>query len=150
MAAHAFSALDRSTPPDRDRSIRGFTLIELLIVVAIIGILVSIALPAMRNAPAKAKEAVLKADLFTMRSCIDQYLADRGHYPASLDELVEKGYLRFVPVDPITKSSESWQEIPVEPSEEEELAPTEETGGIIDVRSGAGGVGLDGTPYAEW
>lgn len=150
MAVYNDSHASSPTPSDRDRSTGGFTLIELIIVVAIIGILATIALPAMRNAPTKAKEAVLKADLFTMRSCIDQYLADRGHYPASLDELVEKGYLRFVPVDPITKSNETWEEIPVEPSEEEELAPTDETGGIIDVRSGAGGVGLDGTPYSEW
>ena len=129
-----------------------------LLVVAVLGsalaqleaTVVTIALPAMRNAPTKAKEAVLRADLFTMRSCIDQYLADRGHYPASLDELVEKGYLRKIPVDPLTESDGTWEEIPVEPSEEEELAPTDETGGIIDVRSGATGVGLDGTPYSEW
>jgi len=150
MAVQSSHSEPGSPSSSWNRSTKGFTLIELIIVVAIIGILATIALPAMRNAPTKAKEAVLKADLFTIRSCIDQYLADRGHYPASLDELVEKGYLRFIPVDPITKSDETWEEIPVEPSEEEELAPTDETGGIIDVRSGAAGVGLDGTPYSEW
>ena len=129
----------------------GFTLIELIIVVAIIGILATIALPAMRNAPQRAKEAVLKEDLFTMRSCIDQYLADKGHYPDGLQILVDDGYLRFIPIDPITKSSETWVEIMADPDQEEDLEPTDGTSpGIIDVQSGAEGVGLDGTPYSEW
>ena len=133
---------------------RGFTLIELMVVVAIIGILAVVALPAMRTAPLKAREAVLKADLYQIRSCIDQYLGDKGQYPESLQALVDAGYLRFVPVDPITRSPDTWVELQASPSEFEELEPIEEDlggfVGIIDVRSGAGGVALDGTLYSEW
>jgi len=131
----------------------GFTLIELIIVVAIIGILATIAMPAMRNAPQKAKEAVLKEDLYAIRSCIDQYLADKGHYPSSMQELVDEGYLRFVPVDPITRSTSTWVEIFVDPETEDGLEPTDDSGGgpgVIDVRSGADGTALDGSAYSEW
>jgi general secretion pathway protein G len=128
----------------------GFTLIELIIVVAIIGILATIAVPALRNAPLRAKESVLREDLFSIRSCIDQHLADRGQYPTSLADLVEKGYLRAIPVDPLTKVAE-WTEVPTEAAAEEELQPTEdEQPTINDVHSKAPGLGLDGTPYAEW
>lgn len=132
----------------------GFTLIELMVVVAIIGILAVVALPAMRTAPLKAREAVLKADLYTIRSCIDQFLGDKGQYPESLQGLVDAGYLRFVPIDPITRSPDTWVELQASPSEFEELEPIEEDlggfVGIIDVRSGAEGVALDGTLYSEW
>ncbi len=133
---------------------RGFTLIELMVVVAIIGILAVIALPAMRTAPLKAREAVLKADLYQMRSCIDQYLGDKGQYPESLQGLVDAGYLRFMPFDPITRSPDTWVELQATPSEIEDLEPIEEDlggfVGVIDVRSGAQGVALDGTLYSEW
>jgi len=131
----------------------GFTLIELIVVIAIIGILATIAMPAMKNAPQRAREAVLKEDLYQMRSSIDQYLADKGHYPGSLEELVTEGYLRRLPEDPITKSSQTWQVEYASAEEEEDLEPNGEGGGgpgIIDVRSGAEGNGLDGTPYSEW
>jgi general secretion pathway protein G len=132
----------------------GFTLIELMVVVAIIGILAVIALPAMRTAPLKAREAVLKADLYQIRSCIDQYLGDKGQYPESLQGLVDAGYLRFVPYDPITRSPDTWVELQATPSEIEELEPIDEDlggfVGVIDVRSGAQGVALDGTLYSEW
>lgn len=131
----------------------GFTLIELIVVIAIIGILATIAMPAMKNAPQRAREAVLKEDLYQMRSSIDQYLADKGHYPGSLEELVSEGYLRRLPEDPITKSSQTWKVEYASAEDEEDLQPNGEGGGgpgIIDVRSGAEGNGLDGTPYSEW
>ena len=127
----------------------GFTLIELIIVVAIIGILAMVAMPAVRNAPERTKEAVLKENLYQIRSCIDQHLADHGVYPESLQVLVDKGYLRRMPVDPILESDQ-WEEIPVDPETDEELQPADGAGGIIDVRSRAPGTALDGTNYSDW
>jgi general secretion pathway protein G len=134
---------------------RGFTIIELMIVVAIVGILAAVAMPNMKDAPRRAKEAVLKENLFQMRSCIDQHLGDHGEYPASLDELVDAGYLRFKPVDPFTESADTWVEIPADDEDVEDLQPFDEdlattTQGIIDVRSGSALISLGGTPYAEW
>ncbi len=128
------------------RNERGFTLIELLIVIAIIGIIAGMAVAQLRTAPQRAREAVLKEDLYAIRDVIDQYFADKGKYPESLDTLVEEGYLRKIPVDPITGSEESWQAVQAEASDED----TEGAGGIIDVKSGADGQALDGTRYADW
>jgi general secretion pathway protein G len=128
----------------------GFTLIELIVVVAIIGILATIAVPAMRTAPIRAREAALKEDLFTLRSCIDQFHADRGRYPTALDELVSLGYLRSVPVDPITNSKDSWvpifEEAPTDEGERQQQAGQ----GIIDVHSGSDKEALDKSKYADW
>ena len=128
------------------RSEAGFTLIELLIVIAIIGIISGIAAAQMRTAPIRAKEAVLKEDLFALRDVIDQYFADKGKYPESLDTLIEDGYLRKIPVDPFTQSSESWETVQAEATDED----SEGAGGIIDVKSGADGTALDGTQYKDW
>ena len=127
----------------------GFTMVEMLIVVALIGIVASIALPSYRNATLKARESVLREDLWVMRDVIDQYFSDRGKYPESLDALVEAGYLRVIPADPMTRSRESWvtetEPIGEDAPEEENVEP-----GITDVRSGADGTGLDGTEYSSW
>jgi general secretion pathway protein G len=132
----------------------GFTLLELIIVIAVIGILATIALPRLLHTPEKAKEAVLKTNLRALRDVLDQHYADKGHYPASLEALVDAGYLRKVPVDPITRSTDTWELIYDEPSLDAAPAETDlpEGGepGIIDVRSGAPGNGSDGTPYSEW
>jgi general secretion pathway protein G len=139
---------------EEHRAERGFTLLELIIVVTMVGILATIALPRMKDAPRRAAEAVLKADLRTMRDVIDQYYGDKGHYPPSLESLVEENYLRAIPVDPITQSSETWIAILEELDPDELPAETDlaEDGqpGIIDVISGAEGLSLGGTPYEEW
>lgn len=133
---------------------RGFTLLELIVVIAIIGILATIAMPAMKDMPRRANEAVLKTNLRTMRDVIDQFYGDKGHYPPSLDTLVEKGYLRKLPTDPMTKRGDTWLTV-IEEIDPEQPAGGSDNGeeqqpGIIDVHSGAQGLALDGTPYKDW
>ena len=128
------------------RSDRGFTLLELITVMAVIGILVGIALPNYKVAIMQSREAVLKDDLYRLRDLIDQYYADKGKYPASLDALVSEGSMRRIPEDPITKSADTWQTIPAEP---DPGSPSLEPG-IYDVKSGAQGTALDGTNYSDW
>ncbi len=141
---------------DRTRRSRGggFTLLELIIVVAIVGILATMAMPALKNVPRRAAESVLKSDLRTFRDVIDQFHADKGHYPPTLESLVDEGYLRSIPMDPITKRTDTWVEIYEE--FDPELIPAEtdlpEDGqpGIVDVRSGSTILSVAGTPYYEW
>ena len=125
---------------------RGFSLLELIVVMSIIGILVVSALPAYQDAALRAREAVLKEDLLRMRDALEQYLTDRGVYPEALQDLVAEGYLRQMPVDPITKADDTW---------EVEYAPwmmvdQGQPAGIWNVYSGAEGEGLSGVPYVEW
>ena len=124
------------------RAWRGFTLIELMVVMAIISVLLTIALPKYLHSVAHSREAVLHEDLRIMRLAIDQFYADRGRYPASVDELVERRYLRSVPVDPVTESAQTW--VAVKPPE------TVAADGLYDIRSGAPGSALDGSPYVAW
>ena len=135
------------------RRVAGFTLLELIVVIAVIGILAAIAMPALKNVPRRATESVLKNNLRTMRDVIDQYMGDKGNYPSSLEALVEEGYLRRVPNDPITKSNDTWLLVFEDPSDEESGGfSDDETAqpGIIDVHSGSDQLSLDGTPYSEW
>jgi general secretion pathway protein G len=117
----------------------GFTLIELMIVVSIIGILATLAVPSYQSSVVKAKEAALRQDLSTLRDVLDQHKADQGKYPPSLSALVGTGYLRGIPKDPFTGSMTTWQEI-TDPID----------GGVIDIFSGAEFVGTNGTPYNRW
>ena len=124
----------------------GFTLIELLVVIALISILASMAVVQYRNSVLRTQEATLRTNLFRMRDAIDQYYADKNKYPSSLDSLVSEGYLRRLPEDPITKSTDTWQTVPAEP---DPGSPTSEPG-VYDVKSGAPGTGLDGSSYSDW
>jgi len=124
----------------------GFTLIELMVVMSLIVVLASIGLTLYANSVTRAKEAVLKEDLFRMRDAIDQFYADKNRYPGSLDELVSEKYLRAIPVDPFTNSIDTWQTVLSEPEPGNAAA----TPGIFDVKSGAEQNAIDGTSYAEW
>lgn len=128
------------------RDARGFSLLELIVVMAVLGILVVYALPAYEDATTRAREAVLKEDLMKMRQALEDYMTDKGLYPESLDDLVAEGYLRQIPVDPITKSPDTW-EVEYAPWNMVDLGTP---AGIWDVYSGAEGDGLNGVPYAEW
>jgi len=125
---------------------QGFTLIELLVVVAIIGIIAGIAAARFANAPRKAREAVLKTNLSTLRDVIDQYYADKRHYPFALEDLVDEGYLRELPVDPMTGTNTDWELIYSVP---DDLAPDEEQG-IFNVKSSSSAVAMDGSYYSDW
>ena len=141
------SRLAAPTPPRSALRARlsapGFTLIEILIVITIIGILITLAQPSFNRAVTAAKEATLKENLFIFRDVIDQFYADNTKYPASLNDLVEKGYIRQVPKDPVTGSADTWVLVPA----------TDEQGqaaGIYDVRSGSDRTARDGSQYADW
>jgi general secretion pathway protein G len=118
---------------------KGFTLIELLVVLAIIALLLTLAMPRYFSSLDRAKVDALRHDLATMREAIDKYYGDNGQYPDSLNQLVEKKYLRAIPPDPLTDSSDTWV---VEP-------PKEGQGAVYDVRSGARGQTTDGKEYGE-
>ncbi len=125
---------------------RGWTLIELLVVISLVTVLASLGLANYRNAVTVSREAVLKENLFRMRDAIDQYYADTGAYPSSLEDLASDGYLRRVPDDPLTRSSATWVTIPAEPDPNDPMANL----GVYDITSGSEELALDGTPYAEW
>ena len=124
----------------------GWTLIELLVVLSLIMILASLGMMQYRNSVRTAKEATLKSNLMIMHDAIDQYYADKAKYPESLNALVSEGYLRSVPKDPITNSTDTWQTVPA-PSEPGTLSTT---AGIYAVRSGSPDTALDGSRYADW
>ena len=127
------------TPVPKGR--KGFTLIELLVVLGIIALLLTLAVPKYFPKVDAAKETILADNLRNMRDVIDQFYADRGRYPDSLDQLVEKKYLRGLPIDPITDSSATWIRVPPEDASK---------GAIYSIRSGAPGAGRSGKPYSEW
>ena len=120
---------------------RGFTLIELLVVMAIIGTLLTIAVPRYFRSLQRSREAVLKQDLTTLRESIDKFYGDTGKYPQTLAVLVEKRYLRSIPVDPIAKTADKWIVVNSDDPEDN---------GVKDVRSGAEGMGENGLPYVAW
>ena len=123
---------------------KGFTLLELMIVIAIVGILATLAQPMFKNAVLKSKEAALKENLFNLRNVLDQYYADNGEYPPSLIDLVEKGYMRKLPMDPFTENTD-WNEEYIVSDEY-----NEDVRGIFDVHSLSDRAGINGVPYSDW
>jgi len=136
--------MERPTPSGKQ--LRGFTLIEILIVVSIIGILVSIAVPIYQKSILRTRESVLRNNLFTIRTVLDEFTYDKQKAPQALPDLVTEGYLRDIPVDPMTGTNQSWKI-----DMEDALRSVNQTEpGIFDIHSSSDKKGLDGTPYAEW
>ena len=142
-------ALRFSAPPrlrGAEKGSFGFTLIELMIVISIIFILISVAAPMYTQQIIRAREAVLREDLFTLRQGIDQFTLDKQRAPQSLDEMVQAGYLKTLPKDPMTNSTDTWQTV-----QEDVLMSVDQTQpGITDVHSGSNATALDGTAYSSW
>jgi general secretion pathway protein G len=130
----------------RTAAAAGFTLIELIVVTALIIVLSTVAMVSYQNSVTRAREAVLKEDLFRLRDAIDQYYADKNKWPQALEDLVTDGYVREIPEDTMTNSAETWQTVPAEPV----AGSTSAEPGIFDVKSGSDRMALDGTPYVEW
>lgn len=124
----------------RGSNASGFTLIELLVVMAALGLLLAISVPRYVEHVDRAREVVLRQNLASLRDSIDKFYADRGRYPAALQELVQGRYLRQLPLDPISDRTDTWVLVP----------PAGATTGVFDVHSGAPGTGRDGSPYASW
>jgi len=130
----------------RPRGLRGYTLIELIIVMAIISILLATAVPMYQKSLVRTKESLLKNNLFTLRTVIDEYTFDKQKAPQTLQDLVDQGYLRGIPLDPMTGSSQTWRVIM-----EDAVSMVDQTQpGIYDVHSGSDLKSLEGTPYADW
>ena len=144
MVARRTFALSR--PRTGSRGAAGFTLIELMIVMTLIVVLAGITISVNANGQTRAREAVLKEDLFRIREAINQYYADKDAYPPTLEDLVSAKYLRAVPNDPFTNSSETWQ------TTLSEIDPANPSAipGVFDVKSGSERTAIDGTPYASW
>ena len=120
--------------------LKGFTFVEVMVVLAIVALLLTIALPRYFSGLERAKDAILHQDLMTMRNAIDNYHSDKGSYPYSLDSLVEQKYLRNIPVDPITEQADTWITVPL----------PDYSIGVYDIHSGAEGHASDGTAYTDW
>jgi general secretion pathway protein G len=137
---------DVATPPGGRHPLHGgFTLLELITVIMILGILAAVALPNYKAAILAAREATLTQDLFLFRDVIDQFYADKGRYPASLEEVKEKGYLRKIPADPMTGQPD-WEVVYAEPDPDDPTAQP----GIYDIKSASTATSQRGTPYNEW
>ena len=136
--------MGHSTQTGRSRN--GFTMIELMVVMAIVAIIVSIAVPMYQKSIVRSKESVLRNNLFTLRTVIDEYTYDKQKAPQTLQDLVSEGYLRTVPIDSMTNSDSTWRTI----MEDATSATSQNEPGIWDVRSGSDQKSLEGTPYSEW
>src|SRR5207253_10980471 len=125
---------------------RGFTLLELMIVITIIAILASIAIPMYRAVVLRSKETVLKNNLHELRTTIDQYTADKKKAPQTLQDLVDAGYYREIPIDPITNSRDTWEVV----TDTSLSTPDQTQSGIVDIKSGSVAISSEGTPYNTW
>ena len=130
----------------RLKRLRGFTFVEMMVVITIIVILISLAIPIYNRSISRANESVLKSNLFTLRTVIDNYTYDKQKAPQTLQDLVTEGYLRSIPMDPIMRSNQNWRTV----MEDASQSVSQSEPGIFDVKSGSDKMGLDGTPYSEW